>query len=146
LLRLHFKGHRSALAFHLIGNNAAAFWGLVAAFATLIPVVGNALVWVPAVVAPLVQQDYRAVLIMLTCGKLIPAILDRVVRSGISRRLGNVHPMVTLVGVLLGVRLFGVAGVIVGPALAQTGIAICRLFEREYGLWWTLRDDRRQAG
>jgi len=98
------------------------------------------------VVVPLVQQDYRAVLIMVIFGKLIPAIVDRVVRSGISRRLGNIHPMVTLVGVLLGVRLLGVAGVIVGPALAQTGIAICQLFEREYGLWWTLRDDPRQTG
>jgi predicted PurR-regulated permease PerM len=51
-----------------------------------------------------------------------------------------------LIGVLLGVRLFGVAGVIVGPALAQTGIAMCQLLEREYGLWWTSGDDRQQAG
>lgn len=140
------QGTSIGLGFRLIGNNAAAVWGLVAALATLIPVVGNALVWVPGVVAPLVQQDYRAALIMVVFGKLVPAILDHVVRSGISRRLGNVHPMVTLVGVLLGVRLLGVAGIIVGPALAQTGIAMCQLFEREYGLWWTLRDDRPQAG
>ena len=140
------QGTSIGVGFRLVGNNAAAFWGLVAAFATLLPVVGNALVWVPAVVVPLVQHDYRAVLIMVTFGKLIPAIVDRVVRSGISRRLGNIHPMVTLVGVLLGVRLFGIAGVIVGPALAQTGIAICQLFEREYGLWWTLRNDPQQTG
>jgi predicted PurR-regulated permease PerM len=41
---------------------------------------------------------------------------------------------VTLVGVVLGIRLFGAVGVIVGPALAQTGIALLQVFEREYGL------------
>ena len=140
------QGTSIGVGFRLIGNSAAAFWGFLAAFATLVPVVGNALVWVPAVVVPLVQQDYRAALVMVVCGKVIPALLDRVVRSGISRRLGNMHPMVTLVGVLLGVRLFGVAGVIVGPALTQTGIAMCQLFEREYGPWWTLSDERQRAG
>src|SRR5262245_35718911 len=140
------QGTSIGVGLRLIGNNAAAFWGFVAAFATLVPVVGNALVWVPAVVVPLVQQDYRAALVMVVCGKVIPALLDRVVRSGISRRLGNMHPMVTLVGVLLGVRLFGVAGVIVGPALTQTGIAMCQLFEREYGLWWTSPDERQRVG
>jgi predicted PurR-regulated permease PerM len=110
------------------------FWGVVAAFSTLVPIVGNALVWVPATVAPLVRQDYGAALVIVAFGKMVPAILDRVVRSGISRRLGNLHPMVTLVGVLLGIRLFGAVGVIVGPALAQTGIALLQVFEREYGL------------
>ena len=71
---------------------------------------------------------------MLALAELVPAILDRSVKTGISRRLGNVHPMVTLAGVMLGIRLFGAAGVIVGPALAQTVIALLRVFEREYGL------------
>jgi predicted PurR-regulated permease PerM len=129
------QGTSIGLGLRLIGDDAPAFWGVVAAFSTLVPIVGNALVWVPATIVPLVREDYRGALIMLTLGKLIPALLDRVVRSGISRRLGDLHPMVTLVGVMLGIRLFGVVGVIVGPALMQTGIALLRVFEREYGLW-----------
>jgi predicted PurR-regulated permease PerM len=134
------QGTSIGIGLRLIGNSAPAVWGAVAGFATLIPVVGNAVVWVPAVVVPLIQRQYGSALVMLALGKLIPAVIDRVVRSGISRRLANLHPMVTLVGVMLGARLFGAAGVLVGPALAQTGIALAGLFEREYGLWWTIPD------
>jgi predicted PurR-regulated permease PerM len=140
------QGTSIGIGLAIIGNSAPAFWGVVGAFSTLIPVVGNAVVWVPAVVAPLVRQDYRAAAIMLVCGKLVPALLDRVVRSGISRRLGNVHPMVTLLGVLCGVRVFGVAGLIVGPALIQTGISLLQLYEREYGLSWAPSDEGARPG
>jgi predicted PurR-regulated permease PerM len=136
------QGTSIGIGLALTGNSAPAFWGVVAAFSTLIPVVGNAVVWVPAVIGPLVRQDYRAAAILLVCGKVIPAILDRVVRSGISKRLGHVHPLVTLLGVLCGVRVFGVAGLIVGPALIQTGLSLLQLYEREYGLTWTPSDDR----
>lgn len=130
------QGASIGIGLRLIGNTAPAFWGVVGGFATLIPVVGNALVWVPAVAATLVRRDFGAALVMLTCGKLVPALLDRVVRSAISRRVGNTHPMVTLVGVLIGVRLIGPAGVLLGPAFMRCTMELASLYEREYGLPW----------
>ncbi len=134
------QGTSIGIGLRLIGNGAPAFWGVVGSFTTLIPVVGNSLVWVPAVIAPLMRRDYQAALIMVTCGKLIPAIFGLVVRTNVSRRVGNIHPMVTLVGVLIGIRLFGAAGVLVGPALTQTGLALAQLYEREYGVPWRVSD------
>jgi predicted PurR-regulated permease PerM len=131
------QGLSIGLGLHLIGNGAPAFWGVVAGFTTLVPVVGNALVWVPAVVAPLVQRHFGAALLMLTFGKLVPSLLDRVVKVSIAKRVGNAHPMVTLVGALVGLRLIGPVGVLVGPAIVQCSFTLVQLYDREYGLPWT---------
>jgi predicted PurR-regulated permease PerM len=139
------QGASIGIGLRLIGNSAPAFWGVVGGFTTLIPVVGNAIVWVPAVAAPLVRRDYGAALLMLACGKLVPALLDKVVRSAISQRVGNIHPMVTLVGVLAGVRLIGPAGVLMGPALVRCAMEFAMLYEREYGLPWTVADASQDA-
>src|SRR5262249_54270047 len=78
------QGASIGIGLRLIGNGAPAFWGIVAGFSTLVPVVGNALVWVPAVVTTLMQRDMRSTLLMLAFGKLIPSIVDRVVKTSIS--------------------------------------------------------------
>jgi predicted PurR-regulated permease PerM len=137
LLSAALQGFSIGIGFLLIGNSAPAFWGIVGGFTTLVPVVGNALVWVPAVVVQLVERHFGAALVLLVFGKVIPSLLDRVVRAAISRRVGNTHPMVTLVGTLAGIRLVGAVGVLVGPTIVQCGLALVRLYEREYGLPWT---------
>lgn len=130
------QGISIGVGLRLIGNAAPAFWGTVGGFATLVPVVGNALVWVPALLASLLRRDFSGALVMLAFGKLIPSLINRVTRATISRRVGNIHPLVTLVGALVGLRLLGAIGVLIGPTLVQCTLALVQLFEREYGLPW----------
>lgn len=137
LLSAVLQGISIAIGFRLVGNGAPAFWGAVGAFATLVPVVGNALVWVPGVVVLIVQGRPGAALTMFVLGKIIPSLIDRVVRAVVSRRVGNTHPMVTLVGALVGLRLVGAVGILVGPTIVQCTLALIQLYEREYGLPWT---------
>jgi predicted PurR-regulated permease PerM len=137
LLSAALQGISIGIGFRLVGNDAAAFWGAVGGFATLVPVVGNALVWVPAVVALILQGRPGAALTMFVLGKVVPSLIDRVVRAAISQRVGNTHPMVTLVGALVGLRLVGAVGILVGPTIVQCTLALIQLYEREYGLPWT---------
>jgi predicted PurR-regulated permease PerM len=132
LLSATLQGLSIGVGLRAIGNDAPAFWGTIGGFATLVPVVGNALVWVPAVVVPVAQGRLGAALTMLVFGKAIPAVLDRVVKTAIGHRIGNTHPMVTLLGALVGVRLIGAVGVLVGPALVQCTLALIQLYDREY--------------
>src|SRR5262249_20937928 len=83
------QGFSVGVGLRVTGNAAPAFWGIVAGFATLVPVVGNALIWVPAVVVLLVQRHVGAAVLMLVFGKVIPSLIDRIVRTSISRRVGN---------------------------------------------------------
>jgi len=118
----------------LTGNEAPVFWATAAAFATLVPIVGNAIVWVPATVAALISRDYTATALMFVFGRVVPEVLDRTVKSRISRHQSSTHPMITLTGVLIGVQLFGVVGLLVGPALLHCTLESAELYRREYGL------------
>jgi predicted PurR-regulated permease PerM len=144
------QGFSIGLGLRFIGNSAPAFWGIVAGFTTLVPVVGNAIVWVPAVVAQVVHRQFGNAVLMLVFGKLVPALLDRLLRTAISRRVGNTHPMVTLLGALAGVRLVGAVGVLIGPTIVQCSLALVGVYDREYGVPWARRtepcDEQRSSG
>ena len=89
---------------------------------------------------PMFRRDFAAAAVMLAFGKLVPSLVDSVARAAISRRVGKTHPLVTLVGAIVGLRLAGAIGVLVGPTLVQCTLALVQLYDREYGLPWSKAD------
>jgi predicted PurR-regulated permease PerM len=79
------------------------------------------------------RQDTTGVLLMVVFGWLIPTVIDKVVRTRIARRFGQIHPLVTLIGAIIGVRLFGMIGIIAGPLTIMTFFELLRAYERDYG-------------
>jgi predicted PurR-regulated permease PerM len=108
------------------------FWSVCAAIATLIPLVGNGLVWLPALLLMIVRQHYGGVIAIAICGGLMPPVIDRVVRATVSRDLGRVHPMITLVGALAGMQVAGIAGIILGPVVLAMFFVLVETYRQEY--------------
>ncbi|GAC1368141.1 MAG: AI-2E family transporter [Hymenobacter sp.] len=52
-------------------------------------------------------------------------------RLWLGRRLGNIPPLVTLAGVVLGLELFGAVGLVLGPLLLSYGGVLLRVFAQE---------------
>jgi predicted PurR-regulated permease PerM len=117
--------------FWLAGLSDPLFWGAAAAVATLVPVVGNNVVSVPAIVLLVVRQNYTGAITLAIFSGLFPPIIDRVVRATVSRRVGRVHPMVTLVGALVGVTIAGVAGLILGPIALAMFFVLLDVYDKE---------------
>jgi len=109
------QGTLVGAAFALVGLPGAVFWGMVTACAAVLPVLGSALVWLPAAGYLAVQGRYGAALFMAAAGAVVVSNLDNVVWLIVYRRISGIHPMVTLVGALAGMRVFGIMGVLVGP-------------------------------
>jgi predicted PurR-regulated permease PerM len=131
LLSSAIQGAAIGTGFWLAGFPDALFWGAAAGIATLIPVVGNAIVSVPAVLLLLLRQDYNGAIAIAIFAGPFPPIIDRVVRSTVSRRMGRVHPMVTLVGALVGATIAGVAGLIIGPVALAMFFVLLDVYEKE---------------
>ena len=62
----------------------------------------------------------------------LPPVIDRVVRATVSRHVGRVHPMITVVGALAGVSVAGVAGLILGPVALAMFFELVELYDKEY--------------
>jgi predicted PurR-regulated permease PerM len=138
LLSAAIQGAAIGTGFWLAGLPDALFWGAAAAVATLVPVVGNAIVSVPALLLVLLRHNYTGAIAIGIFSGPLPPIIDRVVRSTVSRRVGSVHPMVTLVGALVGATIAGVAGLILGPVALAMFFVLLDVYEKEQGSLQTL--------
>ncbi len=127
------QGGLIGLAFLLVGLPDPLVWGSMAAFASILPVLGTGLVWMPAVLVLAFQERYGAMVIMLVIGWLLASNIDNLIRPMVYRRVSNIHPMVTLVGAFAGIRYFGLPGLLLGPLAIAYFFELMRFYKLEYG-------------
>ena len=127
------QGTLVGTGFYIVDLPNPFFWGTATAFASILPVLGTALVWGPAVLVLLVQNRYGAAVIMLVIGAGIASNIDNLIRPLVYRRVSNIHPMITLVGAFAGVKYFGLLGVLLGPLAIAYLFELLRFYREEYG-------------
>jgi predicted PurR-regulated permease PerM len=127
------QGVLIGLGFLVVGLPEPLFWGSMAAFASILPVLGTALVWGPAVIVLAVQDRYGAMVAMLIIGWLLASNIDNLIRPMVYRRVSNIHPMITLVGAFAGIKYFGLPGLLLGPLAIAYFFELLRFYRMEYG-------------
>jgi predicted PurR-regulated permease PerM len=125
------QGTAAGVGFALFGVPGPMTWGALLALLSFIPVVGTLIVWVGAALwLVTIGHTVQAILLTLYSLLLVMAGNDYVIRPRLVGRGGG-HPLLTLVALIGGISVFGVAGVIVGPIIASLFVASARIFERE---------------
>jgi len=127
------QGALIGFGFWMVGLPNAVFWGVITAFASILPVLGSALVWLPGAIVLLAQQRFGAAIALLVIGGLLASNLDNVVRPVVYRKVSDVHPLTTLVGAFAGVSLFGLVGLLLGPLAITYFFELIDIYEQEYG-------------
>src|SRR5262245_3573339 len=131
------QGLVGGVAFWLLGLAAPVLWGVAMAVASLIPVVGAALVWVPAAIGLLLSGHVGRGVALLVIGTLGISMVDNVLRPLILSGRTAVSGLVVFFGLLGGVTAFGFIGIVIGPiVLVTTGTLLGMLRRSE-------RQDRR---
>jgi predicted PurR-regulated permease PerM len=126
------QGTLVAAAFALTGLTNATFWGAAAAVASVLPVVGGSLIWIPGTVVLALSGRAGAAIALGAMGVVLISNIDNVVRPIVFRRVSNIHPIVTLVGAFAGVQYFGLPGVLLGPLALAYFFELLFAFEAEY--------------
>lgn len=115
----------------IFGVPDAAFWGTVGFFMAFIPVLGTPLVWAPAGLIQLSQGNTSQGIGILVVGVVVIINIDNVLRIMLAKQMGDIHPLVTLAGIVLGVPIFGIIGLVIGPLLLSYFIVLIQVFERD---------------
>jgi len=122
------QGTLAGLAFWAVGIDGAIFWGTVMTLLSIIPDIGAALVWVPAVVILFVMgQTWQAVALGLFCAVVVSSI-DNVLRPVLVGHDTQMHELLIFYSTLGGLLFFGAMGFILGPILAALFVTIWELF------------------
>ena len=127
------QGLTVGLGFVLVGLPSPFFWGVATGMASILPILGSALIWVPGVVVLLLDDRIGSAITLGLIGLVICSNVDNVIRPFILRRMSGVHPMASLVGAFAGVKVLGILGIFLGPLALTYCIELFALHEAEFG-------------
>ena len=134
LLVAMIQGLLAGLAFWLAGVPYSALWGVVTAFAALIPLGGTTLVTIPASLYLFLQGDnFKGIILLAWCLGVVVTI-DNVLKPIFIGSRMQIPTIVLLFGILGGLAVFGALGLILGPVLFALLAALIDLYDEEYRL------------
>lgn len=108
------------------------FFGFLTCFATIIPVVGTALVWLPLVIYMSLTGDWVNALGLAAFALIVITNVDNFIRFILQKKMADTHPLITIFGVIIGLSLFGFMGIIFGPLLISVFLLCFSMFKKEY--------------
>lgn len=127
------QGIIAIIGFFIFGIENPVFWFVMVTIGSMIPFVGGMLGIIPAFILTLANGDAFQAWGILLYGIIIVGSTDNLIRLFFLKRIDNVHPLITLIGVIIGVPLFGFIGLIFGPLLLSLFLLIIKIYKNEYG-------------
>lgn len=122
------QGTLCGLGFALAGIPSPVFWGCLMAVLSIVPSVGTAIVWGPALVILLLSKDISgAIIVGIFCG-LIAANADNLIRPRLVGKDTEMHDLFILFSTFGGISMFGIIGIIVGPIIAALFVSIWEIY------------------
>jgi len=126
------QGTIALIGFWAAGVPSFMVFGVLAAFASIVPLVGTGLVWVPLVIYLALTGNWIAAIGLSAYCLIILINIDHVFRFLLQKKMADTHPLITVFGVLLGLKIFGFWGIIFGPLLLSLFFLLVNIFKKEY--------------
>ncbi|GAK76959.1 membrane protein [Nonlabens ulvanivorans] len=127
------QGIVALIGYFIFGVENPFFWFVITVIGSMIPFVGTALGILPVTILLFSQGETAAAIGILIYGVIVVGSTDNLFRLVVQKRLADVHPLVTLIGVVVGVPLFGFIGLIFGPLLVSLFLLLLKIYKNEYG-------------
>ena len=122
------QGALAAFGFWVAGIDGVAFWGTIMAILSIVPGIGSALVWIPAVIYLFATgQTLAATLLLAWCAAVVGSI-DNLLRPALVGKDAKMPDLLILVGTLGGLFLFGPIGFIVGPVVCGLFLTVWEIY------------------
>ena len=126
------QGALGGLGLLVCGVPNALFWGAIMMITAFLPLLGTPLIWVPAGVGLIMDGSMTRGILLLIYGATIVMNIDNFLRPRLVSGRSNVHPVLILIGVLGGLRVFGFIGMLVGPLVLAILVALIKFYEQNY--------------
>lgn len=123
------QGSLLSLSFYVLGYKDPLFWGVITTFISFVPVIGPPVIFVPAALIQIANGNNFAGWAMLIFGFVVLINIDNILRFIIAKKVGNIHPIITVIGVVIGIPLFGILGLVFGPLLLSYFILLIKIYE-----------------
>ncbi|HNE28940.1 MAG: AI-2E family transporter [Saprospiraceae bacterium] len=126
------QGFAALLMYWLLGVEDPWMWFVVTFISGMMPVIGVALAYIPLTLILLSKgQEWQALAIFLY-GFIVVGSVDNIARMWVLKKIGHTHPLITLFGVIAGLKMFGFIGFVFGPIMIAMLILLLRIYHKEF--------------
>lgn len=126
------QGVFAYVAFIFVDVPESGFWAVLTGFASILPIIGTGLIWVPIAIYELAQGNTWQGIALILWGILFLGTIDNLIRLLLARKIADVHPIVSVLGVIVGLQYFGITGLIFGPLIISYFIIFLKMYYTEY--------------
>ncbi len=126
------QGFTAWLGYLIFGLNDSVMWGFLTGVFAFFPIVGTMMIWVPLVIYLFAQGTNGPATGLLIYSLLVTGNVDYLARVTLMKKIGDVHPLITVFGVIVGLQLFGFMGFIFGPLIFSYFIILVKIYAHEF--------------
>ena len=120
------------LGYLIFGLEDALMWGFLTGIFAFFPIVGTMMIWVPLVIFLYSKGLSTQGTGLLIYSLFVTGNVDYLARVTLMKKIGDVHPLITVFGVIVGLQLFGFMGFIFGPLIFSYAIILVKIYAHEF--------------
>lgn len=127
------QGLFATLGYWLFHIPQFGLWGFLTGMFAFFPLVGTTAIWLPLVIYEFSTGNTATGLGLGIYSLIVTGNIDYIARITLLRKIGDVHPVVTVLGVIVGLKLLGFWGFIFGPLLISYFLLFLKIYQNEFG-------------
>ncbi|SCY76524.1 AI-2E family transporter [Desulfoluna spongiiphila] len=135
------QGLAGGIAFWITGL-PALFWGIAMAFASLVPLVGTALIWIPAAIFLLISGHWGYAIFMTVWSVVVVGMIDNIVRPLFMQGAADMSTLLIFFAILGGINYFGLIGLLYGPIIFGLAMVLLYIYSIEFDEFLNQQDNR----
>jgi len=140
------QGIVGLIGYLIIGAPDPWFWFVITSITSMLPFVGAAAAYVPLGIYMFSVGPQWKAYAVLVWGFLVIGLVDNVFRIVIQKKWGDVHPLITAFGVIIGIDLFGFVGLIFGPIIIAMFLLLTKIYINEFATRRSVRQSIKKEG
>ncbi|MFO7748961.1 MAG: AI-2E family transporter [Desulfobacteraceae bacterium] len=137
------QGFAGGIAFVLCGL-PGFFWGVIMGFASLVPMVGTALVWIPAALYLSASGSWKSALFLVSWSILVVGMIDNIVRPLFMTGSAGMSTVLIFFSIIGGLSCFGLMGLLYGPLIFGITIVLFYIYELEFHTFLNQQDNNKE--
>jgi predicted PurR-regulated permease PerM len=126
------QGVFAAIGYLIFGVKDWGMWGFMTGVFAFFPILGTLVIWVPLVIYLYSTGHSYTATGLAIYSLVVTGNVDYITRLGLLKKMGNIHPIITVLGLIVGLKLFGFMGLIFCPLLISYFIILIKIYINEF--------------
>lgn len=126
-------GLAGGIGFAIVGIAAPVFWGVAIAFFSLLPAVGDLVIWIPAMIDLIVTGHWGGAFFLAILLTVVAGVVDNVLRPWFMSGRARLSGLVVFIAVIGGMAVFGLLGIVLGPIVVALAASVLDLYAGPVG-------------